>query len=399
MKKILILGAGIYQVPLIKKAKELGYYAIVCSIKGDYPGFEIADKVYYVDTTDKYDCLDVAKKEAINAICTAGTDVALPTLGYINDSLHLKGPSEKSAVLSSNKLLMQEAFHDNGVNSARYFKVKSEKECIQCAKKIGFPCILKVVDSSGSRGIQIVRDESALIDAYNAILPYTHKNYIIVEEYLEGEEFGAQAFVCEGRVLFVMPHSDEVYHGKTGVPIGHHVPFMHDNYEIISRRVYLETEKAINALGIDNAAVNVDMILVNDIPYILEIGARAGGTCLPELVALHYNIDYYKMIIEVAAGSLNINEYVFKPVQAATGLLITSRLSGVIKNYDINIKDDCIYDLSMDYKKGHHIRKFETGPDRIGQLIVYGNNAKRNCERAFEILSEIRIDITPSSPL
>ena len=242
-------------------------------------------------------------------------------------------------------------------------------------------------------------DESALIDAYNAILPYTHKNYIIVEEYLEGEEFGAQAFVCEGRVLFVMPHSDEVYHGKTGVPIGHHVPFMHDNYEIISRRVYLETEKAINALGIDNAAVNVDMILVNDIPYILEIGARAGGTCLPELVALHYNIDYYKMIIEVAAGSLNINEYVFKPVQAATGLLITSQLSGVIKNYDINIKDDCIYDLSMDYKKGHHIRKFETGPDRIGQLIVYGNNAKRNCERAFEILSEIRIDITPSSPL
>ena len=47
MKKILILGAGIYQVPLIKKAKEMGLYTIVASIPGNYPGFSYADKVVY----------------------------------------------------------------------------------------------------------------------------------------------------------------------------------------------------------------------------------------------------------------------------------------------------------------------------------------------------------------
>lgn len=47
MKKILILGAGIYQVPLIKAAKRLGIYSIVVSIPGNYPGFALADKVYY----------------------------------------------------------------------------------------------------------------------------------------------------------------------------------------------------------------------------------------------------------------------------------------------------------------------------------------------------------------
>ena len=50
MKKVLILGAGIYQVPLIKKVKEMGYYVIVSSIPGDYPGFQYADKVYYENT-------------------------------------------------------------------------------------------------------------------------------------------------------------------------------------------------------------------------------------------------------------------------------------------------------------------------------------------------------------
>ena len=51
MKKILILGAGIYQVPLIKKAKEMGLYTIVASIPGNYPGFSYADKVVYENTT------------------------------------------------------------------------------------------------------------------------------------------------------------------------------------------------------------------------------------------------------------------------------------------------------------------------------------------------------------
>ena len=52
MKKLMILGAGVYQVPLIKRAKEKGLYTIVVSIPGDYPGFKLADKIYYENTTD-----------------------------------------------------------------------------------------------------------------------------------------------------------------------------------------------------------------------------------------------------------------------------------------------------------------------------------------------------------
>ena len=45
MKKLIILGAGIYQAPLIRQAKELGLFVIVVSSPGDYPGFALADKV------------------------------------------------------------------------------------------------------------------------------------------------------------------------------------------------------------------------------------------------------------------------------------------------------------------------------------------------------------------
>ena len=47
MKKLLILGAGIYQVPLINTAKRMGIHTIVASIPGNYPGFALADQICY----------------------------------------------------------------------------------------------------------------------------------------------------------------------------------------------------------------------------------------------------------------------------------------------------------------------------------------------------------------
>jgi len=46
-KKILVLGAGRDQVPIIKKAQEMGFYVIAVSPKGDFDGLKIANAVFY----------------------------------------------------------------------------------------------------------------------------------------------------------------------------------------------------------------------------------------------------------------------------------------------------------------------------------------------------------------
>ena len=82
----MILGAGIYQVPLIRTARRMGLYTIVVSIPGDYPGFALADKIYELNTRDKEAILAAAEKEQIDGICTSGTDVAVSTIGYAANS-------------------------------------------------------------------------------------------------------------------------------------------------------------------------------------------------------------------------------------------------------------------------------------------------------------------------
>lgn len=391
MKKLMILGAGIYQFPLIEKAKELGYYTVVCSIKGNYPGFNIADKVYYVNTTDREACLDIAINEQIDAVCTTGTDVALPTLGYIVDTLHLKGPSEQSAIVSSNKLLMKEAFVRYGVKTAAFQKVTNYEECQNAADLIGYPCVLKVVDSSGSRGIEIVHNSSTIEDAYDRVKEFTKLDYIIVEEFLDGDEFGAQAFVYDGDLLFVMPHTDEVFEGNTGVPVGHTVPYSDISDENFENNVKNEIKKSINALGIDNTAINVDFMLVNGVPYVLEIGARCGATCLAELTSIYYGIDYYNMIIQSSFGCLNINEYNVQNANCcATALLIYSNKSGVFHGNHLYLEHPNLISYNIDIKNGDYVNRFAIGPDRLGSIIVKATNISASKEIAKQIQKEAR---------
>lgn len=394
MKKIMILGAGIYQVPLIQKAKEMGLFVIVASIKGNYPGFAFADKIYYVDTTDKEHILEIAQKEKIDGICTTGTDVAVSSIGYVCDELGLTGVSLESALCASDKNLMKKKFRECGVNTAKYYTVYCDDNIETVLDELQFPVIFKAVDSSGSRGIVKVstRNNEEIIQAIEIVKSVTRKDYFIVEEFIEGEEFGAQALISHGQVKFIMPHGDYVYSGNTGVPIGHFVPY--DLTQDLINKIYNETEKSLKAIGIDDCAVNMDFIMRNDEIYVLEIGARAGATCLPEMVSIYYGIDYYELILKVALGEIveKIDEN-NKLTPNACKLLMSEK-SGTIKNIIIpENKESKVLDISMDYSIGDSVKKFNIGPDRIGQVITYGETLEEAVNILEKTYSEIKIDV------
>ena len=103
MKKILLLGGSEQQIIAITKAKELGYYTILCDFLPDNPGQHYADKFYLASTTDKELILNIAKKENIDGILAYASDPAAPTAAYVAMKLNLPGNPYESVEILCNK--------------------------------------------------------------------------------------------------------------------------------------------------------------------------------------------------------------------------------------------------------------------------------------------------------
>jgi len=387
----MILGAGVYQVPLIKEAKNMNLEVFVASIPGNYPGFEFADQKIYVDTTDKEAILTECKKKKIDGIIVCGTDVAVPTQGYVCDKLGLIGPSYDATILAQNKAKMKKAFVKNGVRTAEVKYVNIDNSFPeQICQEIGYPVIFKSIDSSGSRGITKVSSVNDINYAFEQVRNNTKSSQYIIEKYLDGVEFGAQAFIYDGEIKFILPHGDYVFQGDTGVPIGHYAPYELSDEIICDAKQQLE--KAIQALQLNNCAINADFMLCDNKTYVLEIGARAGATCLAEMTGLYYGFNYYEKIIQASLGI----EPDFTPKndirQPNAEMLFISDKSGYIKDIiPCSFTDTRIVDISFDYSKGDKVSKFQKGPDRLGQVITIGDTVDEAKKLIDNIMKETKI--------
>lgn len=390
MKKLMVMGAGIYQVPLIRKAKEMGIYTIAVSIPGNYPGFALADQVCYENTVDYERILEVARREKIDGIVTAGTDVAVITIGRVCDELGLTGLSFEAAKIASNKVLMKRRYEECGVRTARFREVSFEDDIYERTTGLEFPLIFKAVDTSGSRGIIRVNAREEFEEARALVKANTRRDFFLAEEFIEGEEFGAQAFVYRGEVKFILPHGDYVFQGDTGVPIGHFAPYALAPEIIGDMKVQLTG--AIRAMGLDNCAVNADFILKDGKTYVLELGGRSGATCLAELVSIYYGFDYYEKLIRAALG-----EDVDFPQEHAVpnaSMLLRSDRDGVITSIvNENRPDKDICEIQFDYGVGDEVKKFRVGPHRIGHVIAKGGTLDQAVEKLNEALGKIRITV------
>lgn len=372
-KRILILGGGYYNLPLIKKSVELGYFTIVCGIAGNYPGYAYGSLWEDVNIFDKEKVLEVATKHHVDAVLATGSDTIMPVIGYVNDKLHLIGPSERCTFLSTNKYEMKKRFYEYGVRTAAYEMVKTVQEALDFAKKYSFPVVLKVVDKCGGVGIAIVHTEEELVRDFEIVFAQTELDYIIIEEFIRGIEFGAQAYVKNGCLTFVMPHGDMVHHALTDIPIGHYAPY--DMTEEQVTDVNGQLRLCIHALEIQNAAINADFILSEGKIYVLEIGARPGATCLPELVSQYYGRDYYEYLLQSVLGE-NTDEN-FTPCHSSIVDTLISTKSGIVKDIRIGEMPPEVVSYAIYPKLHERVSCFKSAYDRIGTLVFRGDNLEQ----------------------
>ena len=277
-KRILILGAGRQQLPLISAAMDMQLEVHVCSIQGNYPGIELAPFFHEVDISDPHAVLEVAKSIGIHGIISTGTDVCLESIGGTVDTLNLSGTCLESSKSCLNKSLMKVRFSDSDVPTAKYSLVEGVESAHEFFMSCSSACVIKPVDSSGSRGVNRIETVSEIDAAMIDARKYSPSGEILIEEWLEGEEFGAQAIIIDGKLEMLMLHSDITTPPPRRVPIGHGCP--HPTELELRPIVWGIVEHAISSLGINNTISNIDFILTTEGPKIIEMTCRMGGCLL-----------------------------------------------------------------------------------------------------------------------
>ena len=116
-KNIAIIGASYLQLPLIEKAREMGYTTHVFAWAANDVGETAADYFYPISIVDKEQILEKCREIGICGVCSIASDLAAITVNYVANALGLPGNSMEVTARSTNKHLMREAFERYGAPS------------------------------------------------------------------------------------------------------------------------------------------------------------------------------------------------------------------------------------------------------------------------------------------
>ena len=125
MKKLLIIGASILQLPAIKKAKEMGLYVAVLDFNPNAVGISYADKYFNASTMDENAVLEVAKEFKPDGIMTLATDMPMRGVAKVSDALGLHSISYETAVKATDKYDMIKAFEEHNVPAPWFYLIKN----------------------------------------------------------------------------------------------------------------------------------------------------------------------------------------------------------------------------------------------------------------------------------
>lgn len=292
---------------------------------------------------------------------------------------------------------MRELFGAAGLPTPGYFRVALDADPRKSAADASYPCVLKPLGLSASRGVIRANEASEFVAAFERIrrileqpeIRQFHEEInraLQVEEYIEGREFALEGLMTRGELqtLAIFDKPDPL-----------EGPFFEETIYVtpsresgkVQRAIIETTRKAVRALGLWHGPIHAEM-RVNaggvSLPevFMLEIAARPiGGLCaralrfegeltegeltLEELVILHAAGDMPKSIALSTANSRAASGVMMIPVPAAG---IYESVSGIEEARNI----EGIENIVITAKTGQKLTPLPEGASYVGFIFAGG---------------------------
>jgi biotin carboxylase len=364
MEKIAIIGASYLQLPLVKKAKEMGIETHCFAWEEGAVCKDSADYFYPISILDQEKIFETCKTIGIDGITTIATDMAVPTICYVAEKLKLISNNPRTALIATNKGLMRQAFSLAGCNSPKYIVLEKENNIFI---NFNFPVIVKPVDRSGSRGVSKIEKQEDLEKAFKNAIEESFSKQAIIEEFIDGQEVSVESISWKGK-HYILAITDKTTTGSPNfVELAHHQPSSSSSE--IQNLIKEQTILALNALEIQNGASHAEFKINNKGEvFVIELGARMGGDFIgSHLVQLSTGYDFLKAVIEIA-----LNRFI-EPVLKLNNFSGIYFLCEQTKNLLPYFEKNNNFDVEKEIQN-LELKKIANSNDRSGYLIYQSKN-------------------------
>lgn len=402
-KTILLLGGARHQVPAIKAARGLGLRTVLCDYLPDNPGQFEADVFYQLSTTDREAMLRVARDEGVDGVLAFGTDVALPSAGYVSEQLGLASNTLESIEVLSDKHLFRAALERLGLPCPGFVSLQGQMpfdEAKQLVDGLRYPIIVKPTDSSGSKGVTVLQtsDSEALRTALVHAAEYNRNGTLVAEEFIHRTEpliVGGDICVQHGEIVFwglMQAIRDEAVGGL--VPVGEAYPAQLD--AALMGRIRADLQRLVSGLGLRFGEMNVEVLVgPDDTPYIIELAGRAGGNMIPTQLSDASGIDLVEANVRMAMGDNSLDLHFDGADAAYATFMLHSAVEGSLVGvtYDEAVRKH-LYREELFVAPGDHVEALVNSSQNVGIAFLRFDDPNEMWEMLPQINDLVQVHVS-----
>ena len=406
-KRLLLIGATTgYQTRVFAQAAErLGYHLVLatdrCHVLDD-PWGDDALALRFEDPSGAAAVL--AKQAQMDGIVALGDRPAY-IAALAAERMGLRYNSPESVAAARNKFIARERFRAAGLLVPAFYRIPFAEDPDGAAGAASYPCVLKPLGLSASRGVIRANHAAEFVAAFQRIrnlladpdiarLHEDQDRFLQVESFIDGREFALEGIVTGGRlrVLALFDKPDPL-DGPFFEETIYVTPSRED--QSVQSAILGTAQSAVNALGLTCGPVHAEMRVNHRGVWMLEVAARPiGGLCARVLPGLE------ELILRHAAG--DEPGALAMPTPAAGVMMIPIPRAGIyvdVAGLDRARSEPGIEDVIISAKQGQKLIPLPEGASYLGFIFARGN-APETVEAALRNAhAQLRFEIATALPV
>ncbi|WP_455206260.1 ATP-grasp domain-containing protein, partial [Kaarinaea lacus] len=264
-----------------------------------------------------------------------------------------------------------------------------------------FPCVVKPVNLSASRGVIRADNQDELTTAIQRIsqivatLPEQEaRSTLLIEQFIPGPEIALEGILQNGSLIPIAifdkpdplegPYFEETYYVTPS-----RLP------EALQKKAAETIERACQAYGLTTGPIHAELRFHNDKPYIIEVAARTiGGDCARLLeYASGYSLE--SLVIQFAMG----NTMDIKPFDQAAGvLMLPTPRSGILRRVEGMLaaqKISHINAIHIAVREGHELVSLPEGASYLGFIFASADSPEEVEHALRQAHAQLKIIVDP----